>query len=183
MMDLKNFMSAIAQIAEEKGIPKEKVIETIEMAVAAAYKKDYGKRGQIVRAKLNPETGSTTFKQIKIVVDESMLKTDEEIEEEENLREDKKTREEELEIEVEGGEIKKVRFNPERHIMLEEAEKIKPGAKLGDEIEIKLDTHEDYGRIAAQTAKQVIIQRIREAERESVFHLYKDKEGDIISGM
>ena len=67
--------------------------------------------------------------------------------------------------------------------MLEEAEKIKPGAKLGDEIEIKLDTHEDYGRIAAQTAKQVIIQRIREAERESVFHLYKDKEGDIISGM
>ena len=56
-MDLKSFTSALSQIAEEKGIPAEKVIETIEMAIAAAYKKDYGKKGQIIKAKFNPKTG------------------------------------------------------------------------------------------------------------------------------
>ncbi len=177
MIDLRQFIAAINEIAEEKGIPKEKVIETIEMAIAAAYKKDYGKRGQIIKANLDPETGRSTFKQIKIVVDESMLKTDEEIEEE--------IQEEKREEEREGGEgetLKKVRFNPERHIMLDEVKELKPDAELNDEIELELEMHDDYGRIAAQTAKQVIIQRIREAERESVFHLFKDKESEIVSG-
>lgn len=170
MIDLRQFIAAINEIAEEKGIPKERVIETIEMAIAAAYKKDYGKRGQIIHATLDPESGKTTFKQIKIVVDSSMLKPEEEIETESME-------------EAEEGEIKKVRFNSERHIMIDEAKKIKKDAKPGDEIELPLEAHDDYGRIAAQTAKQVIIQRIREAERESVFQLYKDKEGEIISGM
>ncbi|MCX6760427.1 MAG: transcription termination/antitermination protein NusA, partial [Candidatus Nealsonbacteria bacterium] len=67
-MDLKNFVSAAAQIAEEKGIPLERVIESIETAFAAAYKKDYGKKGQIVKAKLNMETGQAKFWQVKIVV-------------------------------------------------------------------------------------------------------------------
>lgn len=77
----------------------------------------------------------------------------------------------------------KVRFNPEKHIMLEEAKKLKPKIKVGEELEIDLEPQKDYGRIAAQTAKQVIIQKIREAERESIFQEYKSKEGEILSGI
>ncbi len=170
-MDLKSFASAIAQIAEEKGIPKDKVMETIEMAIAAAYKKDYGKKGQIVKAKLDPVTGAVKFWQVKQVVDEGMIYSDEELEE-------IKDKEEETPLEE-----RKIRFNPEKHIMLEEAKKEDPKIKAGEDLETILETREDYGRIAAQTAKQVILQRIREAEREYVFNEFKSKEGEIISGI
>src|SRR3989344_8591917 len=159
-MDLKQFTSALNQISEEKGISREKVLETIEMALAAAYKKEYGEKGQIVRAKFDPKTGDVEFFQIKIVVDESMLKPEDE---------------EETSVKEVEGEEKKIRFNEERHIMIEEAKKAKKDAIIGDELEFPLETHEDFGRIAAQTAKQVIIQRIREAEREAVWNEYKDK--------
>ena len=162
-MDIKLFSSAIAQIAEEKEISPEKVWETIEMAIAAAYKKDYGKKGQIIKAKLDPKTGEVKFWQVKLVVDEKMVYIETPKEEEE--------------------EEKKIRFNPEKHIILEEAKKIKPKIKVGEELETILETQEDYGRIAAQTAKQVIMQRLREAERESIFEEYKSKEGEIISGI
>lgn len=192
MFDLKQFGSAIQQIAEEKGIAVEKVIETIEMALAAAYKKDYGKKGQIIRASFNPQTGDVKMRQIKIVVDESMLKTPEEIEEEEKeratrLAEGMQRREggyrrDEDDEDIPAGE-KKVRFNPEKHIMAEEAASLKKGAAPGDELEFPLEFKEDFGRIAAQTAKQVIIQRIREAERDAIYNEYKDREGELISGM
>jgi len=172
-MDLKSFASAIAQIAEEKGIPKDKVMETIEMAIAAAYKKDYGKKGQIVKAKLEPETGQVKFWQVKQVVDEGMIYSEEELEK-------MKDKKEEEEIPV---EERKIRFNPEKHIMLNEAKKENPKIKPGEDLETILETREDYGRIAAQTAKQVILQRIREAEREYVFNEFKSKEGEIISGI
>jgi len=152
-MDIKNFTSAIAQIAEEKGISVEKIMETIEMAIAAAYKKDYGKKGQMIKAKLDPETGEVKFWQIKEVVTKAMIYSDEELE---KLKEEEK-------------EEEKVRFNPEKHIMLEEAKKINPKIKAGEELETVLTPQEDYGRIAAQTAKQVILQRIREAEKETIF--------------
>ncbi|GAI53983.1 unnamed protein product, partial [marine sediment metagenome] len=74
-------------------------------------------------------------------------------------------------------------FNPEKHIMLKEAKKMKKGIKAGEELEMPLKTREDYGRIAAQTAKQVILQKIREAERETIFEEYKSKEGEIVSGI
>jgi len=166
-MDIKNFTSAIAQIAEEKGISVEKIMETIEMAIAAAYKKDYGKKGQMIKAKLDPETGEVKFWQIKEVVTRAMIYSDEELE---KLKEEEK-------------EEEKVRFNPEKHIMLEEAKKINPKIKAGEELETVLTPQEDYGRIAAQTAKQVILQRIREAEKETIFSEYKSKEGEIISGI
>ncbi|MBI5913604.1 transcription termination/antitermination protein NusA [Candidatus Azambacteria bacterium] len=172
MIDTKQFLSAINQIAEEKGISKEKIIETIEMAIAAAYKKDYGERGQIVRAKLEPETGAVTMHQVKIVVDESMLRTPEEVAQEEAG--EAKEHQENVE-----GAVKKITFNAERHIMLEDAKAIKPEAVLEDEITFPLEAHEDFGRIAAQTAKQVIIQRLREAEREMVLSEYKSREGEV----
>jgi len=177
-MDIKNFTSAIAQIAEEKGISSEKVLEGIEMAIAAAYKKDYGEKGQTIKAKLDSESGEVKFWQVKVVVDEKMIYSEEELEE---LKEKKVREEPSFAKATEGKE--KVRFNPEKHIMLKEAKKIKPKIKAGEELEIALRAQKDYGRIAAQTAKQVIIQRLREAERESIFEEYKSKEDQIVSGI
>ncbi|MEK7123395.1 MAG: transcription termination factor NusA [Patescibacteria group bacterium] len=199
-MDIKQFLSAISAISEEKGISKEKVVETLEMALAAAYKRDYGKKSQVIRAKLDAETGEMSFSQIKFVVEESMLKPEEKDEEvpvhpepaegreekEEKEEKKKKPKEEEKEEapeeEYAEGEERKIRFNSERHIMLEEAVKINPEAKVGDEISFPLQTQKEYGRIAAQTAKQVILQRIREAEREAVFEEFRGREGEIVSG-
>ncbi len=164
-MDIKTFRSAIAQIAEEKSITPERVIESIEIAIAAAYKKDYGKKGQIIKAKLDPETGETKFWQVKLVVVEDMIYSEKELEE---LMEK---------------EEKKIRFNPEKHIMLVEAQKIKPEIKANEELEMPLEAHKDYGRIAAQTAKQVILQKIKEVERETVFSEYKSREGQLVSGI
>jgi len=187
-MNTKDFISAIAQIAEEKGISKEKVLESIEQALAAAYKKDYGKRGQIIKAKLDLKSGQVKFWQLKSVVNKKMIYSEKELEE---LKEKKVEPEEEgtppthhppVPFGGPGGPLK-VRFNSERHLMIGEAKKIDPKIKVGEELEIPLEAREDYGRIAAQTAKQVIIQRLREAEKESVFEEYKSKEGQIISGI
>ncbi len=186
-MDIKSFTSAAAQIAEEREIPLEKIIETIEVAIAAAYKKEYGKKGQIIKCKLSSKTGEVKFWLVKLVLDQSMILTEKELEE---LKEKKPAARaeflgvDEREIKFELGEgARKVRFNPEKHIMLEEAKKIKPGIKAGEELETALEVQEDYGRIAAQTAKQVILQRIKETERETVFQDYKSKEGEIVSGI
>jgi len=173
---LGEFGSAIMQIAEEKGISKQMVIETIEAALSAAYKKDYGKRGQRIRADFSEVLGSAKFFLMKDVVDET---TREFVE----VSEDEAETEIAEEIEIVEGEEKLPRFNSERDITLEEAKKLKKDAVLGDIIEIELEPHSDYGRVAAQTAKQVIIQRIREAERDSMFAEYKEKEGEVISGV
>ncbi len=190
MKDLRAFNAAIAQIAEEKGIEKDAVIETIEMAIAAAYKKDYGERGQIVRAKLDLVTGKLDLWQVKLVVDETMIKSEEEIEEERRLAAEQgevrheKEKEEELPI-VGGAEEapRKVRFNSERHIMFEDARALKSDAAVGEEMTFSLETREEFGRVAAQTAKQVIVQRLREAEREAVYKEFESKTGQIASGI
>ena len=179
-MDLKAFTSAMLQIAEERGIPQDKVLEIIEMALAAAYKKEYGKKGQIIRAKIDPETGKARFWQVKMVVNKDMIYSQEELEE---IKRRKAKGETETKTEEEAGGKKKVRFNEDRHIMLEEAIKVNPQLKPGDEFIIELEPKEEFGRIAAQTAKQVILQRIREAEREVLTSEYRQKEGQIISGV
>ena len=162
--------SALKQLEEERGIPQEKVLEALELALATAYKKDYGKKGQIIRAKFDLETGKTDFYQVKIVVDESVA-----------ILEDAK-HEGEYSIK-ENTEDERVYFNAEHHILLEDAQKIKKGVEVNDEIIFPLEAKDDYGRIAAQTAKQVIIQKIREAERTSIIDEYGTKEGEIISGV
>ena len=180
-MDLKALQSALEQLEAEKGIQKDKIIKTIEDAMAAAYKIDYGKKGQIVRAVFDIETGKTTFFQVKFVVDDSMLKSEEEAELSDIIQ--KETTAEITRPTEESAEIKKVKFNPEHHIMLEEARKIKKNAQPGEEIVFPLEAKDEYGRIAAQTAKQVIIQRIREAERESIYGEFKKRQGEIITGI
>ena len=174
-MDTKQFISSINQLVEEKGLPKDKVIETIEMAIAAAYKKDYGEKRQIVRAKLDPSTGAVEMSQIKIVVDESMLRTPGEEDEEAEAQA------EEPAADGEEEKPRKFVFNQERHIMLDEARKLKPDVELEEEMSFPMPAHTDFGRIAAQTAKQVIIQRLREAEREMVLEEFKSKEGEIFT--
>jgi len=193
-MDLKAFTQAIQQIADEKNIPREKIFETIEMALAAAYKRDYGKRGQIVRARLDPDSGKVEVKQIKVVVDDTMVKSEEEVLVEEKEREERaaaallaREKGEAVSGDAKGlvseDEEKRVRFNDEKHMMIEEARAIKKDVKPGDELEFPLEYHEEFGRIAAQTAKQVIIQRIREIEREAIFEEYKEREGELVSGI
>ena len=121
MINLKELTKAIGQVAEEKGLPPEKVLETVEAAIAAAYKRDYGERGQIVRAHFDSETGTVSFEQIKIAVDESMLRPVEQLRDSTGLRKEG----EKIPEEVKEGEEPKIFFNPERHIMIEEARKIK----------------------------------------------------------
>ena len=168
-IDLKVIHSVLHQLEEERGIPKEKIIEAIEMALATAYRKEYGKRGQIVRTKFNPDNGETQFSQIKIVVDESQVIMTEE-ERGKTLPEEGETTEKEV-------------FNPEKHILLADAQKIKKDVLLGEEMVFPLETKGDYGRIASQTAKQIIIQKIREAEKDSVLGEYGQREGEIVSGI
>ena len=170
-MDLKTFTSAIYQLAEERGISREKVMEIVEQAIAAAYKKEYGEKGQKIVAKLDPKTGKAKFWRVKIAVDKDQLLSDKEIK---DLQKGKLKKEE-----LEG----KIKFNPQRHILLEEAKKINPKIKVGEEIKIPLPSREKFGRIAAQTAKQVILQKVKEAERESIYQEYKQKEGEVISGV
>jgi N utilization substance protein A len=167
MLDLKSMKSALEQLETERKIPHEKIVDAIEQALAAAYKKDYGKKGQIIRSKIDLESGEMEFYQVKIAVDESMVKMPEEEEIEEEFNED---------------DIR-VRFNEEHHIMINDAKKIKNDVALGEELIFPLESKDDYGRIAAQTAKQVIIQKIREAERGAIVDEYGSKEGEIINGV
>lgn len=177
---LGEFGSAVMQIADEKGISRDRVLEVVEAALAAAYKKDYGKKGQVIRAQFDEITKSANFFLVKEVVDET---TREFVEEENTETEvsDKKSEEKEKKS-TKTEEEHLPRYNPERDMLLDEAKKIKKGAKIGDVIELPLEAHDAFGRVAAQTAKQVIIQRIREAERQSMFEEYKEKEGQVVNG-
>lgn len=190
MLDQKQFALAINQIVEEKGISKEEIIKVIEAALAAAYKKDYGKKGQIIRVKFDIETGDIKVHQIKQVVpDDIEDATEEELKEPEIRPTRVFAAKSETENTMpgtesaEGEEEKpKIRYNPEKHIKLAEALETKPDAKIEDEIENELPSKSDFGRIASQTAKQVIIQRIREVERSVIFNEFKKREGEIIMG-
>jgi len=176
MEDLKILASSIAQISEEKGISYDTILEVIEQALAAAYKKDNDRRGENIQAKLDTETGKVKLWQILDVVDNDMIYSEEELEELKKNQEEKKLAHiatqsvvggkggEEQETSEEE-ETKKIRFNPKKHIMLDEAKEEKPDIKAGEQLLISLKTEADYGRIAAQTAKQVILQRLKEAER------------------
>jgi N utilization substance protein A len=186
-MDLKALGTAVSQIAAEKGIAPEKVTGAIEMALAAAYKKEYRKRSEIVKARFEPKTGSMRFWQAKLVVDPAEVRIVEE-EEEVPEKQERDTRNPRGPREVhdfrepeEEGLLP--RYNPDRHIFIADALEIKSDVKVGDELEFELEDHEDFGRIAAQTAKQVVLQHLREAERLSVQEEFSDKEGQIVSGV
>jgi len=114
MLDLKTFKSALEQLEEERKIPKEKILDAIEQAMAAAYKKDYGKKGQIIRAKFDLETGKTDFFQVKIVVDETIAIISPTSKVGNNN-----------EYSIKDASDERVYFNAEHHMLLEDAKKIK----------------------------------------------------------
>src|SRR3989344_5473360 len=138
MFDLKVINSVVQQLEEERGIPREKTLEAIAMSLATAYKKEYGKKGQIVRASFDQNTGGVEFWQVKVVVDRNqvIMEGDEE---------------EEIDLKEANVDDIKIRFNPEQHMLIEDA-------------------------------KQIIIQKIREAEKVSVMSEYGAKEGEIVAG-
>lgn len=178
LFDLKILQSAVEQIESEKGIPAETLWDAIEQSLAAAYKKDYGKKGQVIRAKMDRDTGTVVFTQIKTVVDESSVRpalTEEELE---HLRANPELRD----VEKDEEEVKP-RYDEEKHMMIDTAKLLKSNAQIGDEIIFPLEQpEEDFGRVAAQTAKQVIMQRLREAERGIMMNEYHEKEGEIVIG-
>jgi N utilization substance protein A len=147
-MQISDFLSAIKQLSDEKNISQEIVLEAVEAALAAAYRKDYGKPGQLIKVSLSAEKNSMKVWRSYTVVDE-----DEEI------------------------------TNPEIQLTVEQATKFKKKAQVGDEIDIPLEEQTEFGRVAAQTAKQVIIQRLREAEREMLYEEFKGKESKIVNGV
>ncbi len=153
-MELENLIATIEEICKEKNLPKERVLQTIEHALAVAYRKDFGKKDQNIKVKLDLKTGKMEVFDLKTVVEDG----------------------------IKEGEAQR-RFNPKKEIPLSEAKKIKKDVKVGDEIITPLEVPSKFGRVAAQSAKQVIIQKLREAEREVIYEEFKGKEGKILSGI
>lgn len=245
-------VDAIKQICEEKNISYESVLETIEQALSAAYRKDFGEKNQNIKTEFDPETGKIRVFDIKTVVEdlpppeeivaaepavespvvESKEGSGEQVKEDkkENKkgkeikklslqrgffdatqnrsgRENKETKDED-EAEVQSkdskeegkGEelepavvqetpeavaviVEKPKFNPRTDLQISDAKKIKKSYKIGDIIKTELEIPAAFGRMAAQTAKQVIIQRLREAERNVLYQEFKTKEGQVVTGI
>lgn len=176
--------SAIKQVCEEKNLDYDTVVSTIELALAAAYRKDYGEKNQNIKVKFDVNTGKSEIFDVKTVVENLPEQEEAEMLERLYAPQDKNIKEDsvyEPELDAEGREIKK--FNPKTDIQLKEASILKSGAQVGDEIITELPIPESYGRMAAQTAKQVIIQKLREMERDMIFGEFKDKEGEVVSGI
>jgi len=194
---MSDLMNAIKQICEEKNLSYDAVIETIEAALAAAYRKDYGDKNQNIKVTFNEDLTKIHVFDVKTVVEDMPLMTFGNSLTLENLQGSTITidpeaakeavsfkAEDQLQTEIrdENGEIIR-KFNPKTEIQLCEAVLIKPNIQVGEEIITELPVQTDYGRMAAQTAKQVIIQKLREAERNMIYADFKDKEKEVISGI
>lgn len=183
--------NTIKQICDEKGLSLEAVITTIESALAAAYRKDFGEKNQNVKVEFDIETAKSKVFDVKTVVEdmpeEDLIEEDDDevilaVEKEEKPKKEDRKIETKEGIQSEEVEIER-KFNPRTEIQISDAKLIKKTAKIGDEIKTKLEVPESYGRMAAQTAKQVIIQRLREAERDMIYGEFKEKEHEVISGV
>lgn len=171
---------AIQSLCTEKGLSMEVVLETIETALAAAYRKDFGNKQQNIKVKFDPETSDIKVWDVKTVVKDVDDETLEAAQEELSARREKASAERRELTEEEIADLP--RFNPKTEIMKTAAKEFKKKPVVGKVLEISLEVPGEFGRMAAQTAKQVIIQKIREAERNLVFEDYKDYEGKLITG-
>lgn len=142
-LNVKQLVQVMGTIAEEKNLPEETVMDVVQQAIAAAWRRDNGDREQDVRAELNTVNGTAKVFVMYQVVDE---------------------------IE-----------NPATELTVEDAQKLKKGAVVGDVVEEEFEAN-SFGRVAAQTAKQVVLQKLREAEREVVLEEFADKIGTVITG-
>ena len=172
---------AIKQISEEKHIPVESVVETIEAALAAAYRKDFGEPNQNHKVNFDAETGDFSVFDEKIVVEDQEIPPEPTPEERAAMAANPPAPVEPV-IGEDGLPVEEKKFNPKTEVMVTEARtNLKKGAEIGDVIRTKLEVPNAFGRMAAQTAKQVIIQKIREAERNKLFGEFKEREHELIN--
>jgi N utilization substance protein A len=178
MFNIKELNKAVEQLAAEKDIQAGQIFEAVEAALASAYKKEFNKRGEVIKCDLNAKDGSVNFCQIRTVVDDTTVRFPKEGQtEEEQAAELEAMSEEEREALL-------PLYNEERHILLKEAQEVKPDTFVGDELCFSVEQPQaDFGRIAAQTAKQVVLQKIREIEKDAVKREYDNKVGELISGI
>ncbi|MDR0955650.1 MAG: transcription termination factor NusA [Candidatus Nomurabacteria bacterium] len=142
-LNIKQLGLAVHAIAEEKNLPEDVVMDVVQQAIAAAWRRDNGEAGNVVRAVLNTQTGAA-----KVFVRYEVVETPE---------------------------------NPAAQLTLDDAKKIDKNAKLGGIVEQVFEV-KTLGRVAAQTAKQVILQKLREAERDIVAAKFDDRVGEVITG-
>ena len=162
-MNSKEFLKALDNIVEEKGIDKEVVLEAMELALTSAYKKNYGKSNS--KVVINRETGDIkVYSYLTVVADD---KPDD--------------YSDNFEVDEEGEEIEEDIFNPETEIKLSDARREDKTLNVGDTIDTEV-TPKDFGRVAASTAKQVVVQKMREAERNSIVDEYGDKQDELLIG-
>ena len=193
-------VQAIKQICDEKQLSADAVLETVEAALAAAYRKDFGEKNQNVKIMFDPETGNMRAFDVKIVVAEDLY---EKYAKEEEAR--KKAAEEALAAGIKPEDRKEERrqeaapapalnadgtpipeepvYNPKLNLSVSQAKEVKKDAAIGDELKLELEIPAAFGRMAAMTAKQVITQRLREAERNMVYNEMKDQEGQLVMGV
>jgi len=175
-----DIVKAIQFLSDEKGLEYNEVLEALEVALAAAFRKDFGTKQGNYQVKFDPETGDMDIWDEKMVVadvsEEALEQAQEELM---SLRE--KAREEDRELTEE--EVAHLpQYNPKTDLMLAEAKEVQKDAKIGDMLKIEQTVSGDFGRMAAMTAKQVIIQKIREAERTNVFEDFQEQVGQIVQG-
>lgn len=171
-MESKKFLLAVNNLAKEKGIDKDTIFDAMELALTSAYKKNYHSLSN-VRVDINRETGDIKIFSYKTVVFSKEFEKEDGVLEKEIIT-DEDGNEEEVE--------KEFYFDDRIHITLEDALKKVPGIKIGDTIEKEV-TPKDFGRVAAATAKQVVVQKIREAEREIINNEFADKQDEMITGL
>ena len=161
-MDGKEFIKAVKMVTAEKGISEDVIFEGMEQALITAYKKNFNSKTN-VKVNINRETGDIKVYSYLIVVDD-YIDGEEVVDEEGNIT------------------YTEPEINEDAQILLEDAVKIVPGIKVGETIEQEVTPH-DFGRVAASTAKQVLTQKIREAERNSILDEFSDKQDEIMVGM
>ena len=184
-MDNKEFKKALDTIVSEKGISKDYILGALELALTSAYKKNYHSLSN-VRVAIDDDYNIKVFSFKTVVLDhDHAVSLDEEDKMYENDTLDGITSFADLENmefdDEEEDEYKPFVFDDRIHITLEDAEKIVPGIKVGETIEEEV-TPKDFGRVAASTAKQVVIQKIREAERIIIAEEYEEKKDELVSG-
>ena len=171
-MNSKEFKVALETLSKEKGISEDVIYDAMELALTSAYKKNYHSLSN-VRVDINRETGEIKIFSYKTVVFSKEYEKEDGVLEKEII-----TDEDGNEVEVE----KEFHFDDRIHITLEDARKQVPGIKIGETIEKEV-TPKDFGRVAAATAKQVVVQKIREAEREIINNEFADKQDEMITGL
>lgn len=186
---------AMKQIADEKNIPYESVLETVESALSAAYRKDFGTRNQNIRVEFDPEkydgqTAGIRVFDVKTVVEDMELPEDYY----DKFEEANAPKKPDHKTAFSGPPVARpsmgaasaeseaeFKFNPKTMIMISDARDIKPDAAVEEEIRVELNVPAAFGRMAAQTAKQVILQRLREAERNVIYSDFKGREGELMN--